>query len=101
MFMGCMNIQPMNGLYGDVIPIATIELARATLPHAKTCGDWIRVVDVISQKGAAVTLEFERVRCGPAGSPSADWYWQVVYCYPALAGKPLPIDNARTIRSRH
>ena len=88
-----MNIQLMNGLYGDAIPVATLELAMATLPHARTCRDWIRVVDVVSQKGAAVTLEFERVRCGPAGSPSADWRWEVVYCCPALPGSPLLIDN--------
>ena len=91
----------MNGLYGDVIPLATIERAQATLPHAKTCSDWVRVVDVVSQKGAAVTLEFERVRCGPTGSPSAEWRWEVVYCYSALAGRPLPIDNLLYQRSRH
>ena len=89
-----MNIQLMKGLYGDVIPLTTIALATATLPHAKTCSDWVRVVDVISQKGAAVTLEFERMRCGPAGSPPAEWRWEVVYCYSALAGKPLPIDSS-------
>ena len=91
----------MNGLYGDVIPLATVALATATLPRSKTCSDWIRVVDVVSQKGAAVTLEFERVRCGPAGSLSAEWRWEVVYCYSALAGRPLPIDTALKQRSRH
>ena len=91
----------MNGLYGDVIPLTTIELAKATLPNAKTCGELIRVVDAISQKGAAVTLEFERVRCGPAGSPSAEWRWEVVYCYSALAGEPLPLDGAFIQRRRH
>lgn len=96
-----MNIQTMNGLYCDVIPLATMALAKATLPHAKTCGDWVRVVDVVSQKGAAVTLEFERVRCGLPCSPSAEWRWEVVYCYPALAGRPLPIDTALNHRSRH
>ena len=88
-----MNNQVMNGLYGDAIPVATLELARTSLPHARTCGDWIRVVDVVSQRGAAVTLEFERVRSGPAGSPSADWRWEVVYCYPALPGRRLPVDS--------
>lgn len=91
----------MDGLYGDVIPLATISLATATLPHARTCSDWIRVVDVVSQKGAAVTLEFERVRCGPPGSPSAEWRWEVVYCYSALAGRPLPLDTSLKQRSRH
>ena len=95
-----MNIQLMNGLYGDAIPVAALERAKATLPLAKTCCEWIRVVDVISQKGAAVTLEFERLRRGPAGSPSAEWQWEVVYCYPALAGRPLPIDNGLNHRSR-
>lgn len=96
-----MNIQPMNGLYGDAIPVATLELARATLPHARTCRDWIRVVDVVSQKGAAVTLEFERVGCGPVGSPTADWRWEVVYCYPALLGSPLPMDSLLNQRARY
>ena len=95
-----MNIQFMNGLYGDAIPVAALERAKATLPHARTCCDWIRVVDVVSQKGATVTLEFERVRCGPAGSPSADWQWEVVYCYPVLAGRPLPIDKGLHHRGR-
>ena len=91
----------MNGLYGDVIPLTTIERAKATLPNAKTCGELICVVDAISQKGAAVTLEFERMRCGPAGSPSAEWRWEVVYCYSALAGKPLPIDRSLIQRRRY
>ena len=91
----------MEGLYGDLIPLATIELAKATLPNAKTCSEFIRVVDAISQKGAAVTLEFERIRCGPAGSPSAEWRWEVVYCYPALAGRPLSIDGTLNHRSRN
>ena len=90
----------MNGLYGDAIPVATVDRAKATLPHAKTCCDWIRVVDVVSQKGAAVTLEFERVRCGQAGSPSADWQWEVVYCYPVLAGRQLPIEKVLNHRGR-
>jgi hypothetical protein len=91
----------MNGLYGDVIPLATIELAKATLPNAKMCGELVRVVDAVSQKGAAVTLEFERMRCGPPGSPSADWRWEVVYCYSALAGRQLPIDTTLNHRSRN
>ena len=91
----------MDGLYGDVIPLPTIALAKATLPNAKTCGELIRVVDAISQKGAAVTLEFERMRFGPADSPSAEWRWEVVYCYSALAGRPLPLDTSLKQRSRH
>lgn len=91
----------MNGLYGDVIPLPTIELAKASLPNAKTCGDLVRVVDAISQKGAAVTLEFERMRCGPVGSPSAEWRWEVVYCYPALAGRPLTNETPTNVRRRN
>ena len=84
----------MNGLYGDAIPLATIEQAKATLPPATSCSEWIRVVDAVSQKGAVVTLEFERMRAGPAGSPSAEWCWEVVYCYAAFAGKQLRNDIA-------
>ena len=96
----CINIQRMNGLYGDAIPLATIEQAKATLPPATSCSEWIRVVDAVSQKGAMGTLEFERRHFGPTGSPSGEWRWEVVYCYAALAGKQLRHDIAFNHRCR-
>jgi len=70
----------MDGLYGDCIPLDTIDLARATLPDPNTCSDWVRTVDVISQKGAHVTLEFERVEVG-AFMNVLTYHWEAVYCY--------------------